>query len=152
MSDPISFPTASPRYALPLLFAGQAQKEFFVNEAHARTDMLLHPAVSGTANTPPAGAAPGACWLVGTAPTGAWAGHAGELACLQGGNWLFAEPRNGMTVYDENAGQIRRFADGWISAAQVAAPAGGTTVDTEARNAIAGLVAALVAGGLLPSA
>jgi hypothetical protein len=151
MSDPISFPSASPRHGLPLLFAGQAQKEFFVNEAHARTDMLLHPSVSGTADTPPEGAVSGACWLVGTAPTGAWAGHAGELACLQGSNWLFAEPRTGMTVYDEAAGRTVRYANGWISAEPVAAPTGGSTVDTEARAAIAGLVAALVAGGLLPA-
>ena len=33
---------ATPRWALPQLFAGQAQKEVFHNEALARIDMLLH--------------------------------------------------------------------------------------------------------------
>ncbi len=42
MSDPVQFEGATPRFALPLLFAGQAQKEFFVNEALLRADMVLH--------------------------------------------------------------------------------------------------------------
>ena len=152
MTDPIVFTSASPRFGLPLLFAGQAQKEFFVNEAHARADMLLHPAVLGEANTPPAAPVEGDCWLVGPAATGAWTGHNGELACLQGGNWLFAAPRNGMTVHDEAAGQTRRYADGWQVASPVALPSGGLIVDSQARTAMAGLVAALIAGGLLPAA
>src|SRR5690606_36338011 len=102
-------------------------KEFFVNEAHARADMLLHAAVLGEANLPPAGAAEGDCWL-------------------------FAGPRNGMTIYDEAAGQNRRFVDGWQAAAPVAEPSGGLIVDSQARSAVAGLVAALVAGGILPAA
>ncbi|MGB7407193.1 MAG: DUF2793 domain-containing protein, partial [Pontixanthobacter sp.] len=50
---------ASPNYGLPFLFAGQTQKEFYVNEAHARIDMLLHPVVEGIADTPPADAQEG---------------------------------------------------------------------------------------------
>ena len=53
-------------------------------------------------------------------------------------------------IYDEAAGQNRRYADGWQAAASVVEPSGGLTVDAEARNAVAGLVAALVAGGILP--
>lgn len=152
MSDPISFTSASARFALPFLFAGQAQKEVFVNEAHARTDMLLHPAIVGTASAPPATPQDGDCWLIGPAATGAWAGHDGQLAGWQAGNWLFAQPRNGMMVLDLSAGKIRRYANGWLSASAVSAPTGGTVIDVQARTAIAGLMAALVAGGILPSA
>jgi hypothetical protein len=149
MSDPIVFTSASPRFGLPLLFAGQAQKEVFVNEAHALTDTLLHPAIEGEADAPPAVPAAGECWLVGAAPTGAWADHAGELAAYQAGGWIFAGPRDGLRVLDRSTGQDIRYLGGWQRPTTPAAPTGGTTVDSEARAAIAALVAALVDGGLL---
>ena len=149
MSDPIVFTSASPRFGLPLLFAGQAQKEVFVNEAHALTDALLHAAIEAEADAPPASPAAGECWLVGDTPTGAWADHAGELASYQPGGWIFAAPRDGLRVLDRSSGQDIRYRGGWQRPATPAAPTGGTTVDAEARAAIAGLVAALVDGGLL---
>lgn len=56
-----------------------------------------------------------------------------------------------MAVLDQSAGQVKRYVDGWTAASSVTEPSGGTVVDTEARAAISGLVAALVAGGILPS-
>lgn len=152
MPDPIVFNATSPRFKLPLLFAGQAQKEFFVNEAHALLDALLHPAVEGEADDPPASPTPGETWLVGPAPTGAWADRAGSIASFQEGTWLFAEPRDGLRVHDRSAGQDIRYAGGWQRAATPESPTGGTTVDSEARAAIASLIQALVAGGILPGA
>jgi hypothetical protein len=150
MTDPISFLSASPRFGLPLLFAGQAQKEFFVNEALALADTLLHPAIEGEADSPPAEPEEGDCWLVGGEPTGAWAGEAGRLAAFQAGTWLFAAPRDGMRLLDRSTGQDIRYRGGWHRAEAPPAPDGGSTVDSEARAAIAGLVAALVASGILP--
>jgi hypothetical protein len=149
MSDPIVFTSASPRWRIPLLFAGQFQKEVFVNEAHALTDALLHPAIEGEADDPPAAAAEGESWLIGDAPTGAWADHAGDLASYQAGGWIFAVPRDGVRLLDRSTGQEIRYRGGWQRPATPAAPAGGTTVDAEARAAIAELVAALIAGGVL---
>ena len=147
--------TAGPRSStsrasiLPTTIAGQAQKEFFVNEAHALTDALLHPAVEGEADAPPASPGAGECWLVGATPNGAWADHAGELASYQGGDWIFAAPRDGLRMLDRSTGQEVRYRGGWVRPATPAQPAGGATVDTEARAAIVGLIAALVAGGFL---
>lgn len=152
MPDPISYTSASPRYALPLLFSGQTQKEFYVNEAHALTDALLHPAIEGEAEDPPADPAEGECWLVGGVPTGEWASHAGDLASFQAGAWIFATPRDGMRLFDRSTGQDIRYSEGWQRAAAIVAPVGGGTVDAEARAAIAGLIAALIAGGILPPA
>lgn len=149
MSDPISFASASPRFAIPFLFAGQAQKEFFVNEAHALVDALLHAAIEGEDDVPPSAPEEGECWLVGETPTGAWTDHAGSLASYQGGDWVFAAPRDGLRVLDRSSGQDIRFRDGWQRPATPAEPAGGATVDAEARAAIAELVEVLIAAGIL---
>ena len=149
MTDPISFTTASPRFALPFLFAGQAQKEFFVNEALARLDALLHPVVEGELNAPPADPLDGQSWLIGTAPTGDWIAHAGDIACRQAGEWLFAVPVQGMRVFDKTADKQAVFGATWKRAAQVAQPSGGSVIDAQARTAIAGLIAALVSVGIL---
>ena len=152
MSDPISFTSASPRFGLPLLFAGQAQKEFFVNEAHSLTDALLHPAIEGEAVAPPATPAEGETWLIGEAPSGIWADHAGELASYQAGAWLYAAPRDGIRVLDRSTGQEILFRAGWRRPATPAEPSGGATIDSEARAAIGELIAALVEGGFLAQA
>ena len=57
-----------------------------------------------------------------------------------------------MGVLDKSSGQTIRYAGGWQRASAPAVPSGGTTVDSEARSAIAALMNALVAGGILPTA
>lgn len=148
MSDPLIFDTATPRHKIPLLFAGQAQKEFYINEAHALTDALLHCAIEGEADAPPGTPAEGEAWLVGPAPTGTWAGQAGKLACRQLGNWLFVAPHDGLSLLDRSTGQTKRYFSGWIAPEAPAAPMGGTTVDSEMRAAFAALVGALQEAGI----
>jgi hypothetical protein len=149
MSDPLTFDSATARFLLPLLFAGQSQKEFTVNEALALTDALLHCAIEGQADDPPASPTDGTAWLVGAAPTGEWAGQAGKLALRQLGNWLFVGPRDGLRVLDRSTGQDIRYAGGWLAPTAPAAPSGGATVDAEARTAIADLIDGLIDAGIL---
>lgn len=149
MSDPISFDTASPRFDLPLLFAGQAQKEVYVNEAHALIDALLHCAVESIAVTPPTAPADGSNWLIGAAATGDWSGKANSIACRQAGNWIYITPRDGMIVLNRATGQQLRYFGAWAAATNVASPTGGGIVDAEARSAIGGIVLALKVAGIL---
>ena len=150
MSDPFLFDVTSPRYGLPLLFPGQAQKEAFVNEAHALADALLHCAIEGEVSVPPPLPVDGQAWLVGPAPSGAWAGQAGQLACRQAGNWLFVTPRDGMRLLDRSTGQDRRFFATWRFPDAPLEPIGGIVVDAEARAAIVQLIAALKEAGIYP--
>lgn len=150
MSDPTLFDTVSPRFGLPLLFAGQAQKEVFVNEAHALADALLHGAIEGVASVPPSSPVEGNCWLVGASPTGDWAGQTGTIACRQAGNWLFVAPRDGLRLLDLSTGQERLFFESWKIPVAPAEPSGGATVDGQARAAISQLIAALRVAGIFP--
>lgn len=152
MSDPLLFDTASPRFGLPLLFAGQAQKEAFVNEAHALADALLHCAIEGQATSPPATPVEGECWLVTGPASGVWLGQEGKLACRQAGNWLYVAPLDGMRVLNRFTGQEIRHRGGWLSPGAPAEPSGGAVVDSEARSAIVQLVAALRQAGVFGDA
>ena len=88
------------RLALPLLATAQAQKEMTHNEALVLLDALVQPTVVSVApvavpTTPIAGQA----WVVGTAPTDTWAGHAGDLAIFTAGGWRFVAAHEGMQVW-----------------------------------------------------
>lgn len=151
MTDPVAFTHATPRFGLPLLFAGQAQKEFYVNQAHALADALLHAACEGEAATPPVTPVEGENWLVAAGADGAWSGEDGKLAAFQSGTWLFASPNEGMRLFDRATGQVLLYRGGWQRPAAPAAPAGGSTVDGEARAAIMNLIEALVDAGIFPT-
>jgi Protein of unknown function (DUF2793) len=151
MSNPIIFPAVSPRFGLPLLFAGQAQKEFSVNEAHALTDALLHCAIEGELADPPVTPSDGTAWLIGPVASGEWSGHEGSIVCRQGGNWLYVTPCDGMRVLDRSSGQMRMFLGSWQIAAVPTQPIGGAVIDSEARAAILQLIGALRTAGVLPT-
>lgn len=147
MTEPVSFTSTTPRHLLPFLFAGQAQREFFVNESLARIDLLLHPAVEGERADPPADPVAGECWIIGPSATGAWQGHDGQLAAWQGGQWLVAAAVPGMRVHDRTSGGQLRYEGQWERIARPADPAGGATVDAEARAAIAAIIEAMARFG-----
>lgn len=140
------------RLALPLLAVAQAQKEVTHNEALALLDALVQPVVEdGPQSTPPVAPAPGQCWIVGAAATGDWAGEVdGTIALRTPGGWRFVAPGEGMRTLRISDGSWLRFDGGsWVEPATIASPAGGATVDSEARAALGVLILALRSHGLL---
>ena len=160
----------SHRYALPFIAAGQAQKEVTHNEAVERIDALLHLSVlSMSLDVPPVGPVVGSAWIVGSAPTGEWAGHAADIASYGGGGWRFVQPVSGCLAWVADLGVFAVRTDaGWLSdawpvralriggsvmlaAAASAIPdtSGGATVDAEARAAILSILNVLRYMGLI---
>ena len=159
----------SDRLKLPLLAAAQAQKEVTHNEALAIADIAIQAVVQAVAPASvPAAPALGQCWIVGGSPTGAWTGQAGKLAGWTSGGWRFLAPFEGMQAWSvADAAVLRREGSVWVTGVvtamavkvggvqvvggqrpRVPAPTGGTTVDTQARTALASLIAGLEAHGL----
>lgn len=162
--------SSTARFALPLLAAGQAQKEIWHNEALTLIDALLQPcAESAGADRPPDEPRAGQMWIVGGAPEESWAGRAGMLAIWTGGGWRFVEPRDGLRVHVREQGiDALHVEGGWQIGAlagtrmvvagdqvvgprqpSVADPVGGGIADMEARAAIGGVLNALRMHGLI---
>lgn len=160
----------TPRWAMPMLHAGQAQKELFHNEALALIDMLLHGrAESADDSAPPSSPAAGQCWIVAAGASGAWAGREGELALWTPGGWRFVAPGEGMALWVADRGHaMHHDGTGWhdgalradglyhegvrvVGARETAIddPVGGAVIDEEARTGIAAILAAMRAHGLI---
>ena len=162
--------SGTPRLALPLLSVGQAQKEFFHNEALQTLDLIAAPAVEeGPRATPPTSPTVGACYIVASSPTGAWAGKAQCIAAYTSGGWRFITPPEGTTAYVRSSSIWATFRAGaWelgtmrgsslvvngqqvvgSRGAAIASPSGGITVDSQARAAIDLILGALRQHGLI---
>jgi hypothetical protein len=161
---------ATPRWALPMLFAGQAQKEIYHNEALALIDMLLHGRVeSADRSAPPVAPMVGQCWIVASGASGDWADHAGAIALWTEGGWRFVPPRAGLAI-DVADRDYGLFYDGteWrpgkirgeslymggekvvgLRVAAIAGPVGGEVVDVEARSTLGDILSALRSHGLI---
>ncbi len=158
------------RLALPLLATGQAGKELTHNEALALIDLVTGAGVEAVGvDVPPADPVAGRAWIVGSAPVGAWAGRAGALAGWTGGGWRFVAPFEGLSVWIVAEKLQARFVGGeWAKGElrasgvlvggvpvlgprgpAIAAPAGGSTVDAEARAVLDAVLAALRGHGLI---
>src|SRR5947199_3315282 len=97
--------SGSARLSLPFLSPGQAQKEFFHNEALQTLDLLTAAAVEETPrNDPPADPVVGACYIVGNSPTEEWAGKSQYIAGYTSGGWRYIAPTAGMSAYVKAAG------------------------------------------------
>ncbi len=160
----------TPRLSLPLLAAGQAQKEIYHNEALTALEVLVQPVAETLGDSsPPSSPATGASWIVGAAATGDWAGQGGAIASWTAGGWRFTSPIDGMAFWIAAEGLWAiRIAGAWelglvparrltiggnqvVGARQpaIADPAGGATIDAAARGATAAILAALRNHGLI---
>ncbi|MFL6726821.1 MAG: DUF2793 domain-containing protein [Sphingomicrobium sp.] len=150
--------------------AGQAQKEITHNEALQTLDTIVAAAAEeGPRDDPPPSPALSACYIVGTTPTGAWAGKPLSVAAYTSGGWRFVIPVDGMTVFVKSQAVPATYRQGaWeigvlrgssvliggqqvVGARMSAIPpaAGGTTIDSEARGAIDQILVALRQHGLI---
>lgn len=108
----------TPNLVLPYLAANQSQKHVTVNEALRRLDALVQITVQSAAlAAPPGSPTEGQRWILSAAPTGAWAGHAGQIAAWQDGAWAFYIPLDGWTAVDISTDTLLMFNAGtgiWI--------------------------------------
>ena len=138
--------------------------------ALALLDLLVGAAVEAVLlDAPPASPVVGSGYVVGPNPTGAWAGHSLAIAGYSAGGWRFVAATDGLAVIDKVSGESAVFTDGaWekghVKAAKlsiggnqvvgprlaaVADPSGGSTIDAEARAAIASILLRLRQHGLI---
>jgi hypothetical protein len=164
--------TQSARLGAPFIQAAQVDKSTTHNEALAVFDIVASAAVAGfLVDTPPATPSNGDCYILGASPSGVWSGHVFALAGYTAGGWRFIAAVEGLSAFDKASGETIAFKDGaWEKGharaaklsiggnqvvgarlAAVADPTGGTTVDSEARTAIAGILTRLRQHGLIAS-
>jgi hypothetical protein len=119
----------TPNLSLPYIDVNAAQREVVHNEAIRGLDALVQLAVLDRDLTaPPGSPADGQRWLVAASPTGAWSGHAADIAGWQDGAWRFYAPRTGWLAYVVDEGVLL----GWNGSAWVDALSLLTTIQNVA--------------------
>lgn len=95
----------------------QAAADAEQSAASAGSDLWSRP-VDLTTNTPDGSPTVGLRRLVGTTPTGAWVGHANQVAEYFADGWHFSGvPKDGQPLWDQGAKCIRRYsttASKWV--------------------------------------
>lgn len=111
-------PNNTGRLLLPYILQSQSQKEVTHNDALNILDVLIQAVVQEVGlNTPPGSPTVGQCWVVGSSPTGAWAGKASQIAqAADGGGWFFVAPFKRLKLWNETSDEYVMF-DGtnWVS-------------------------------------
>lgn len=161
----------TPRLNLPLLAAGQVQKEWFHNEALTLVDLLVGGSLeAGPIEAPPTNPVVGGLYLIAASgASGAFTEMEGYLAGWTEGGWRFVAPAEGMRLTVRSSGVDLHFWNGaWrlgsvradelviggarvvgSAAAAIGDPAGGTTIDANARACLTQILAALRGHGLI---
>ena len=117
------------KISMKYVVANQSQKEVTINENLNVLDMLVQASAKGMQNAPPEQPKEGETYIVGTEPTGAWAGKAQYMAGSFAGAWLLIPPRNGWRVWMDEGKSMRYQGGSWVDEkradAPVAIPSGG---------------------------
>lgn len=93
---------------LPLMSAAQSQKHLTHNDAIKKLDTVVQLSVKSSVLTaPPGSPVEGDRYIVGSAPTGAWAGKDLNVTSYLDGVWVFFPPRLGWIAFDENANALK---------------------------------------------
>jgi hypothetical protein len=146
------------RFGLPLLVAGQGQKDITHNEALLLVDAMMGCLVERVdLAAPPEAPALGACWLIPADAADEWAGRTGQIAISTAGGWRFLTPPDGTTLFVRaSAARLRRLGGSWVPdvgsgspAAPVSNPVGGEVIDSEARAVLAAVLDRLRSTGLI---
>jgi len=121
--------SVSTNNAIPFVPENTIDPAAGLNEAINTIDVLLQLAVlTVNGNTPPASPAAGDRHVVGTAPTGLWAGQAGKVARFLDGFWSFFSARYAFNLADGIL--YGRVSTTWSSVAGSSAPAWGSITGT----------------------
>jgi hypothetical protein len=122
--------TDTPRLALPVIEAAQAQKHVTHNEALILLDALTQLAIESRAlAAPPATPTDGACYVPAAGATGAWAGWSGQIALFSGGGWLRIIPVSGLKAWVKAERLTMTYEDGiWRDGIALTAHGGRVTL------------------------
>ena len=128
---------------------GKSQKEPTINESLTMVDMLLCGVVIGTVNGAPADPEAGSMWIVGEQPSGIFSGQVHNLAGWTEGGLRFATPVVGMCILDRSIGALKIFNGNWTSCGPITPATGVSVIDTEVRQTVASILAALRSTGII---
>ena len=142
--------TTTPRTALPLLAAAQAQKHVTHNYALLQLDALLFARfLDRDLTAPPASPADGDTYLIAATATGDWAGKDGQIAYASDGAWRFAAPFTGLAAFVVDEAKLIVFTgSAWADYASILSlqnvPLLGVNTTADATNKLAAKSAAIL--------
>lgn len=102
----------TPNLKLADVPANTLQPSVPLNDSLQALDALVQPCVEAVLSAPPATVDEdaGKRWIIGTAPTGAWAGKAGQIAlCTAAGLWRYFTPADGWAFRDRGTGRLQVY-------------------------------------------
>ncbi len=113
--------STTPRTALPLLAAAQAQKHVTHNDALLQLDALLFARfLDRDLSAPPSSPADGDTYLVKATASGAWTGQSNQIAYACDGAWRFAAPFTGLAAYVVDEAKLIVFTgSAWVDYASI---------------------------------